>query len=645
MLGVTIGIGAGWREAAGQAARCMSELTGLRCVVLTDDRPLPAVVHPSWLKAHLLDLFPDEQEFCLFDADLLPRKPWSPEKLFADLGRVFCAVPDRNTDFVRQECERFGLPFPDWYVNAGLVLFSRAHAPVWEYVRGKHPEYGRWLEQTALNEALLKLNLEVARLPRQFNRLFTDPAELDGEINSHPAGIAFDLSSLSALQSALCPPPRRAAPVNLIGGDRLALLDALPPGSVGAEVGVFRGDFSAEILARVRPRQLHLVDRFAGQVCSDAAGQMVDENMSAMPAKLRARFAGQPIELHASPGYTWLAAQPEASLDWVYLDSDHSHFNTRLELDAALRAVKPGGIIAGHDFYAEQFPGVVLAVTRFAREWDLTAEIFNADEYASFRIVRPATLTRTAPPQKLFLALPVYNSLDTFFAQSLLKLLNDPPCNMQMRMNPGDSLVSRSRNSLTNEFLESDCSDLLFVDTDLIFSTEHVARILKHEADIVGGFYPKKQEGDLAWVCNSCFEPQAIRPDGLQRVRYMGTGFLRVSRRVFERMALECGERLRFNPDHSPGQTQYDFWTVGVYEYPDGARRHLSEDWYFCQRALDLGFEVWGDTKIVLKHVGQAVYPLRSQTPQLVGPPPFTPGADNASRGHNAQATAGPPSP
>lgn len=219
---------------------------------------------------------------------------------------------------------------------------------------------------------------------------------------------------------------------------------------------------------------------------------------------------------------------------------------------------------------------------------------------------------------KLFIALPVYGDLNPLFVQSLLALINDPPCELMLRLHPGDSLVSRARNTVTADFLATDATDLLFIDTDLVFSREQVSRIAGHPVDVVGGFYPKKQQGPVAWVCNACLEPTLPREDGLQEVRYMGTGFLRVNRSVFERMKQTFGAEIEYKPDHRPG-LEHDFWSVGTYQYQDGSRRYLSEDWYFCQRWLDLGGTVWGDTRIVLKHVGQAVYPLATQEQEIFG--------------------------
>lgn len=220
-------------------------------------------------------------------------------------------------------------------------------------------------------------------------------------------------------------------------------------------------------------------------------------------------------------------------------------------------------------------------------------------------------------PIKLFVAVPVYGGVDPFFTQSLMKLVADPTVSMQLRMCPGDSLVARARNSLTADFLESDCTHLLFIDSDLIFGADQVARMAGHGEALVGGLYPKKQQGDVAWVLNGCAEPTEVRPDGLQEVRYVGTGFMRIAREVFERMIVAYGTELVYTPDHRKDRVEYDFWSCGTYQYKDGTRRYLSEDWYFCQRWLDLGGQVWADTRVVLKHVGMAVYPLISQEKEL----------------------------
>lgn len=215
--------------------------------------------------------------------------------------------------------------------------------------------------------------------------------------------------------------------------------------------------------------------------------------------------------------------------------------------------------------------------------------------------------------KKLFLGLPVYGGYDPHFIESLLQLVQRPPCDMIVRSQIGDSLVARARNNLAARFLASDCTHLLFLDTDLIFSPEHIAKLVSHldtdHVHVVAGLYPKKQR-ELGWVCNMLEAPQTERPDGLVRVKYAGTGCLCISRGVFELMRDEM-PHIEYDPDagDTPG-VKWDFFGTGVRRFGD-RRRYLSEDWEFCQRVIDIGLDVFVDPSVVLKHVGQFVYPFQ----------------------------------
>lgn len=206
MIGITIGIGEGWNHVAVRAAAQMEKMTGIYCEAITE-WPFQQPVHPSWLKCHLMEHYPAAHDFLIFDADIFCLRPWKPAELFEALGKRFCAVPDRNNTDVYHECAGFNLPFPDWYVNGGLLMFSREHAPVWEAVWKRHPRYGSWLEQTALNEALFKLKVDVARLPRLFNQLpngeTVEAMDARGVINFHFADQAGNPARIIELQKEL----------------------------------------------------------------------------------------------------------------------------------------------------------------------------------------------------------------------------------------------------------------------------------------------------------------------------------------------------------------------------------------------------------------------------------------------------------
>ncbi len=210
---------------------------------------------------------------------------------------------------------------------------------------------------------------------------------------------------------------------------------------------------------------------------------------------------------------------------------------------------------------------------------------------------------------KLFLALPVYGGYDPLFINSLLKLQMEPPCSLIVRPCIGDSLVARARNKLAAEFMETDATHMLFIDTDLVFTPEHVGRLIGHDVPIVAGLYPKKQPS-LSWVVNTLPNEE---PDerGLQKVKYIGTGFLMIRRDVIQRMIAEVPGISYVTDAGQVQRTEHDLFPTGpMFDPEQGTTRYHSEDWGFCRRALDLGFDVLADTRVVCKHVGSCVYPL-----------------------------------
>jgi len=174
---------------------------------------------------------------------------------------------------------------------------------------------------------------------------------------------------------------------------RLDLLDALPKNLVMAELGVFCGDFSEQILERCSPRILFLVDTFEGIIQSgDQNGEnMRSVDMQKMRWELEIRFSRKPMQIAKSDSIAWLRDQDDDSLDAVYIDTTHRYFQTVGELELSMHAVRAGGFICGHDF-SNNYVEVIDAVTAFIDRYDLKAYIYEGDKLASFRIDKPYDL-------------------------------------------------------------------------------------------------------------------------------------------------------------------------------------------------------------------------------------------------------------
>ena len=112
--------------------------------------------------------------------------------------------------------------------------------------------------------------------------------------------------------------------------DRVHLLRQLPRASVGAEIGVFEGDFTRRILAAVEPRMLHLIDPWVFQRDRPQTiyGGRVprvqsQQDMDRMYLKVKTRFASARTRIHR--GYSAAVADQleDGCLDWVYIDGNH----------------------------------------------------------------------------------------------------------------------------------------------------------------------------------------------------------------------------------------------------------------------------------------------------------------------------------
>ena len=126
----------------------------------------------------------------------------------------------------------------------------------------------------------------------------------------------------------------------LIGRPRRRdLLERLVPNGVGAELGVFRGEFSRELLEVARPRRLYLVDgwwelhgesfpREWGEYSGWGSASTRDAYMAAPRVAAEYAPASTVCEIHVGDDLEFLAGLPDARLDWAYLDSSHQYEHT-----------------------------------------------------------------------------------------------------------------------------------------------------------------------------------------------------------------------------------------------------------------------------------------------------------------------------
>lgn len=143
---------------------------------------------------------------------------------------------------------------------------------------------------------------------------------------------------------------------------RLALLKAVPEGSVCAEIGVHEGDYSALILKVARPRRLHLIDPwryesdpvYKGAIYGGGAGsqEAMDRRYRRVLERFRPEMARGQVVVHRLTSAEAAAELEDGYLDWIYIDGNHQYEFARQDLSLYHPKLKDGGYLAGDD-YAE----------------------------------------------------------------------------------------------------------------------------------------------------------------------------------------------------------------------------------------------------------------------------------------------------
>jgi len=278
--------------------------------------------------------------------------------------------------------------------------------------------------------------------------------------------------------------------------------------------------------------------------------------------------------------------------------------------------------------------------------------------------------------RKLFVATPMYGgNCAGMYARSIADLSawcakHQIPLQLYYLFN--ESLITRARNYCVDEFMRSDATHLMFIDSDIGFNPQDVIALLammsdESPYDIMGGPYPKKciswekvkQAVDKGvadedpntlekFVGDYVFNPKSSQreiPLGQPvEVLEIGTGFMMVQRRAFEKYK-EAFPYLSYKPDHVRTEhfdgsreihAYFDCIIDRGYSYQDlhnlledvaagkegsqeaakkiadmekkGSKRYLSEDYNFCYHADKIGLRTWFCPWMQLQHVGSYIF-------------------------------------
>ncbi len=203
------------------------------------------------------------------------------------------------------------------------------------------------------------------------------------------------------------------------------------------------------------------------------------------------------------------------------------------------------------------------------------------------------------------------------------------PCILHMH---SESLITRGRNNMVRKFLaEEQFTHLFWIDSDIVFNSESVFRLLLADRDVAAGVYPMKDfkwpdEGISGAMSYAQFQYRYtdypfnpidhgasrvstyVDDEGFAEVAEAPTGFMAIKRGVFIEMMKRYPE-LNYVPDGPPNHPQAHLhWRFFDCMTDPDSGRYLSEDYAFCRRWRDMDGKIWVDTQCKLGHLGQYMY-------------------------------------
>lgn len=210
--------------------------------------------------------------------------------------------------------------------------------------------------------------------------------------------------------------------------------------------------------------------------------------------------------------------------------------------------------------------------------------------------------------KKLMIASPCHHGkVDTKFTLSLIQSLYilDHAKIQTIVLLPGTgSILAKERNKILAAFMESDCTHLMCVDSDLSWDPKKIFEFLNYDYDdIIAGVYPARtsdySKKFIFWADTDSNDSIKTK-NKLLKMLGVPAGFMMIPRQCIEKMQKEFPE-LRYEDIDVNGNKEvgYAFFNT---ELEDG--KFWGEDYVFCRKVTKAGINIWCDPTIEFNHAG-----------------------------------------
>ena len=205
------------------------------------------------------------------------------------------------------------------------------------------------------------------------------------------------------------------------------------------------------------------------------------------------------------------------------------------------------------------------------------------------------------PKKKILIAIPTARNIEADTFKSIYDLHIPDGFEVNFQYFYGYN-IDQVRNLIASWVVNG--YDYLFsVDSDIAFPPNTLAQLLAHNVDMVSGLYIQRKPGQhilevyehnsYGGVSNIPYEKIAGR--GLVEIASCGFGCVLVKAEVMRAIPYP---HFKYHSAIDHAHT-------------------ISEDVDFCRKALNAGFKIWADTKILCRHIGSTEFLVTSYSPSV----------------------------
>lgn len=199
------------------------------------------------------------------------------------------------------------------------------------------------------------------------------------------------------------------------------------------------------------------------------------------------------------------------------------------------------------------------------------------------------TINKENKLPNISIGIPTRGEISIETTMCLIYAMQKTPCNVHLNFHKG-TYIHELRNDIIKEAIDKGADYMMFIDSDMVFDPDGIAKLLSHKKDIVGGMYNMKSLPLVSTIKledengNRLHSTEAQIPDKLFKCYAVPTGFMLIR--------LEAIKNMKYPFDFDREE--------------DGSL--IGEDVNFCIRARKMGLEVWCDPTIKIGHIGTYVY-------------------------------------